>query len=114
MGSLNLWQTTGWSADTLSRALSSWPALESVELRFCAQVTDALILQLIKECSSIRDLGVAYCVGVTDIAIEQLSKRDRAEKLVWLNVRGCPQVTQGSLRSFALAKPDCSLLYDKG
>ena len=91
LASLNLWGGASYTPSAIAHILVGNKKLAELELRFCKLVDDRMIEVLVNSCPEIERLGMAYCENITDRSLHLLL---RCEKLAWLNVRDCQQLTK--------------------
>ena len=80
--------------DVGMRAVSSLPALTSLNLNFCYLVTDEG-LRAVSSCASLRSLNLARCHKVTNVGLRELRG---LTALTELNFNSCHNVTDVGLQ----------------
>ena len=79
----------------LVQALANCHQLESLNLTWCVQITDAGVVAVASGCPSLGLLSLHGILGVTDAAIAALQKHC-AEHLHTLDTQGCVQIEDRS------------------
>lgn len=92
------------SALGLEALLGRCPALQELSMLHCG-VTQALVGRLVRICSKLETLSLAWCAEVTDAALALLLAQHPLPPLAQLNLNGCVQVTNVTVRALAAFVP---------
>lgn len=88
----------------LQALLQRCPALHELSALHC-NVTQAVVGCLVRTCVKLETLSLAWCPGVTDAALALLLAQDPLPPLSQVNLNGCAQVTNVTVRALAAFVP---------
>ena len=63
--------------------MGSCTRVESVNLAYCPEVTDAGVQALAKHCPDLESVNLACCFKVTDVGVQALAENPSLESVTW-------------------------------
>ena len=93
--------------DTWFRSLENkFPNLQSLNLAWCSNITDASLSEVARGCSTLHTLDLTDCSNITDASISEVARR--CSNLQSLNLTQCENITDTSVIEVAR---QCSNLH---
>jgi len=75
------------------------PALKVLNLSWCRNIEDSVLVEISTTCPSLENCDIARCTKITNDAVRQLAAN--CSNLRQLNLTGCKDVTQGLIQMLA-------------
>ena len=100
---LNLWGIVVLTDAALISIAKGAPQIQELSLRFCLEITNDGVSELIVSCPNLRVLDLGYCMSLKPCLLSFIA--EKAGSLEVLMVDGIPAISDSEQRSFKTARP---------